>query len=318
MLVGILAAALGQALALAATPVKAPAIPSPAPAPAVAVAKPAPAGKATPPAPPAPAKPAPAAGAAAHPHPQAPWQALEPGLELVEIDGPALEGAEGRITVVRVDPARFELRLLASSAPGEGDRRSARAWAYRSGASAVINAAMYQEDYRTSVSLMRSGDHVNQRRLSKDKAVLVFDPIVSGVPPVKIVDRDCERLEDAAVRYGTLIQSIRMISCDGKNVWSPSERRFSAAAIGVDRSGRVLFIHARTPWPIHDLVDALLAAPLELAQAMYVEGGPEAQLFARGGGKELERIGTFEGADTNARAWPVPNVVAAVRKPPPK
>ena len=173
---------------------------------------------------------------------------------------------------------------------------------------------MYQEDYRTSVSLMRSRDHVNQRRISKDKAVLAFDPIVSGVPPVRIVDRECESLEEAATRYATLVQSIRMVSCDRRNVWAPSERRFSAAAIGVDRRGRVLFIHARTAWPVHELVKALLAAPLDLVQAMYVEGGPEAQLFARGGGREVERVGTFEGAGANGRAWPVPNVVAAVRK----
>lgn len=306
MLALALAAALGQALAVTATPAK----------PQAAIAAPAPgtpagAAKGAPPA--APAAPAPARPGAPG-QPRAPWQALEPGLEMVEIDGPAA-GDPGRITVVRIDPARFELRLLAASAPGEGDTRNARAWAYRAGASAVINAAMYQEDYRTSVSLMRSGDHVNQRRVSKDKAVLVFDPLVSGVPPVRIVDRECERLDDAAQRYATLIQSIRMVSCDGRNVWAPSERRYSAAAIGVDRAGRVLFIHARTPWPIHDLIEALLAAPLDLAQAMYVEGGPEAQLFARGGSREVERVGTFEGADTNARAWPVPNVVAAVRRP---
>jgi hypothetical protein len=294
--VGILAAALGQALALGAPAAKA----SPPPA----AAKPA--------APsPAPAQPAPPAG------PQAPWQVLEPGLEVVELEGPEAESGDRKITIVRVDPARFELRLLAASAPGQEGTATARAWAYRAGASAVINAAMYQEDHRTSVSLMRSGAHVNQRRLSKDKAVLAFEPIVSGVPPVRIVDRDCERLEDAAARYATLVQSIRMVSCDRRNVWAPSERRFSAAAIGTDRAGRVLFIHARTAWPVHDLVDALLAAPLDLAQAMYVEGGPEAQLFARGGGKELERIGTFESADTNAHAWPVPNVVAAIRKSPP-
>jgi hypothetical protein len=216
--------------------------------------------------------------------------------------------------VVRVDPARFELKLLAASAPGQGELRTARAWAYRTGASAVINAAMYQEDYRTSVSLMRTGEHVNQRRLSKDNAVLAFDPLVSGVPPIRIVDRECESLEDAAARYATLVQSIRMISCDRRNVWAPSERRYSAAAIGTDRAGRVLFIHARTPWPVYELVKALLAAPLDLQQAMYVEGGPEAQLFARGGGKEIERVGTFETADTNGRAWAVPNVIAAVRK----
>jgi hypothetical protein len=106
-----------------------------------------------------------------------------------------------------------------------------------------------------------------------------------------------------------------MVSCDRRNVWAPSERRFSAAAIGLDRRGRVLFIHARTAWPVHDLVAALLALPIDLAQAMYVEGGPEAQLFARGSGREVERVGTFEGAAAeNPRAWPVPNVIAAVRR----
>ncbi len=292
MLATVLAAALVQALA----PV----------APAAAHAAPPPAAKAPPAPVVAPATPPPAAQ-------QAPWQALEPGLDVADLQGPPADG-DRKITVVRIDPTRFELRLLSASAPGEGGPRTARAWAYRSGASATINAAMYQEDYRTSVSLMRSREHVNQRRVSKDKAVLAFDPLVSGVPPVRIVDRECESLDDAAVRYATLVQSIRMVSCDRRNVWAPSDRRFSAAAIGVDRRGRVLFVHARTPWPIHELVAALLALPIDLAQAMYVEGGPEAQVFARGGSREVERVGTFEGTGENLRAWPVPNVVAAIRR----
>jgi hypothetical protein len=245
---------------------------------------------------------------------QSPWQQLEPGLETALLDGPTGTGGDGKIAVVRIDPARFELRLLAASAPGEGAMRTAREWVYRAGASAAINASMYQEDYRTSVSLMRTREHVNQRRVSKDKAVLAFDPLVSGVAPVRIVDRECHDLAQASAAYGTLVQSIRMVSCDRRNVWAPSERRFSAAAIGVDRRGRVLFIHARTPWPVHELVKALLEAPLDLAQAMYVEGGPEAQVFARGGGREVERVGTFSGGAENVRAWPVPNVIAAVRK----
>lgn len=247
----------------------------------------------------------------------APWHALEPGLEHALFDGPPAEGGDGKIAVVRIDPARFELRLLNASAPGEGQLRTARAWAYRVGASAAINASMYQEDYRSSVSLMKTRDHVNQRRLSKDKAVLAFDPLVSGIPPVRIVDRECEDLGDAEKRYGSLIQSIRMVSCDRRNVWAPSERRFSTAAIGVDGRGRVLFIHARTPWTVNELVKALLALPIDLAQAMYVEGGPEAQLFARGGDREVERVGGFEGAHPaadNPKAWPVPNVIVAVKK----
>jgi hypothetical protein len=246
------------------------------------------------------------------------WQTLEPGLEYALLDGPA-GGAEGdgKIAAVRIDPARFELRLANASAPGQGAILTAREWAYRTGASAAINASMYQEDYRTAVSLMKSRDHVNQRRLSKDKAVLAFDALVSGVAPVRIVDRDCEDLTDAEHRYGTLVQSIRMISCERRNVWAPSERRFSTAAIGVDAKGRVLFFHARTRWPVHDLVKALLELPIDLARAMYVEGGPEAQLFARGAGREVERTGLFErapAAGDGGRAWPVPNVILAVRK----
>jgi hypothetical protein len=260
---------------------------------------------------------APAAHAPA-PAPAPAWEPLEPGLEYVLLDGPpGGEEGDGKIAAVRIDPARFELRLANASAPGQGVTLTAREWAYRTGASAAINASMYQEDYRTSVSLMRTREHVNQRRVSKDKAVLAFDPLVSGVPPVRIIDRECDDLDHASARYGTLVQSIRMISCDRRNVWGPSERRFSAAAIGVDAKGRVLFFHARTPWPVHDLVAALLALPIDLVRAMYVEGGPEAQLFARGAGREVERVGTFERAPRAGdpgRAWPVPNVIVAIRK----
>jgi hypothetical protein len=247
----------------------------------------------------------------------APWQPFEPGLDYGLFEGPPGPG-DRKIAVVRIDPARFELRLLNASAPGEGGLLSVRAWALKAGASAAINASMYQEDYRTSVSLMRTREHVNQRRLSKDKAILALDPLVSGVPPVRIVDRECEDLAEAEKRYGTLVQSIRMVSCDRRNVWAPQERRFSTAAIGVDAKGRVLFIHARTPWPVHDLVRTLLALPIDLVQAMYVEGGPEAQLFARGAGHEVERVGGFESpaalAADNFQGWPVPNVIAAVRR----
>lgn len=244
------------------------------------------------------------------------FQALEPGLELGQFDGPPGVAGDGKIVVVRVDPGRFELRLLNASAPGHGGLLTARAWAERAGASAAINASMYQEDFRTSVSLMRTREHVNQRRVSRDRTVLAFDPLDRGLPAVRMIDRDCEDLDGALRGYGAAVQSIRMVSCQRKNVWAPSSRRTSAAAVGVDGKGRVLFIHARSAWPVHELVNALLALPLDLRQAMYVEGGPEAQLFVRGGGRELERVGAFEAAPAadNRDAWPVPNVIAAVRR----
>lgn len=253
------------------------------------------------------------AGAPAH-APAAPWQALEPGLELGLFEGPAGGPGDGRIAVVRIDPRRYRLVLLNASAPGEGQLLTARAWAARHGAVAAINASMYQADYRTSVSLMRTRAHVNQARVSKDKAVLALEPADPALPPARMIDRECEDLAGASRGYGTLVQSIRLVSCERKNVWAPSPRRFSAAAIGIDGAGRVLFIHARSPWPVHELVNALLGLPIDLRRAMYVEGGPEAQLYVRGGGRELERVGVFEAAPAaeNRDGFPVPNVIAAV------
>jgi hypothetical protein len=243
------------------------------------------------------------------------WRTLEQGLEVGLFDGPPGAPGDGKIVVVRIDPGLFELRLLNASAPGQGSPRSAREWAAAASASAAINASMYQEDYRTSVSLMRTREHVNQRRVSRDRVALAFDPADRTLPRVRMVDRDCDDLAAATRSYGTVIQSIRMVSCQRKNVWEPSARRASVAAVGLDGRGRVLFLHARSAWPVHDLVEALLALPIDLRQAMYVEGGPEAQLYVKGGGVELERLGTFAAAPgAPGDAWPVPNVIAAVRR----
>lgn len=243
-----------------------------------------------------------------------PWRILEPGLELGEFEAPLPGGKRrARIHVLRADTGLWRLRLLNTSAPGEGELHSAREWCDRHGLTAAINASMFQKDYRTSVSLMRAGGHVNNSYLSKDNTVLAFDARGDSVPPVRIIDRTCEDLETVAENYGALVQSIRMVSCRGNNVWSPSRRRHSIAAVGMDRSGRFLMIHCRDPFSTHDLIDVLLQLPLDLAAAMYVEGGPEAQLFVRAGGLEREFVGSFETgiveSDLNRIGWPVPNVI---------
>ena len=182
---------------------------------------------------------------------------------------------------------------------------------------AAINAAMYQADLRTSVSLMRTRTHVNHQRVSRDRTVLAFDPTLRTAAPFRIIDRDCDDLDAAGKLYGSLVQSIRLVSCGRKNVWTPSDRRTSAAIVGMDGAGRLLLVHARTAWPTSALADALLALPIDLQRAMYVEGGAEAQLFVAAGGRELELIGAFDGLPgvaQNVDAWPVPNVLGVYRR----
>jgi uncharacterized protein YigE (DUF2233 family) len=250
-----------------------------------------------------------------------PWQRLEPGLELGVFRSPRPSTAgDSRVRALRIDPARFSFHLLNASAPGAAGTRTARQWCRERGMTAAINASMYQGDHRTSVSLMRTRGHVNNPRLTKDMTVLAFDPD-SGrpeLPPVRILDRQCDDYDALAARYGTLVQSIRMLSCTGRNVWQQQPRRWSTAAIGVAGGGRVLFLHARSPYSVHDLIEILRELPLGLARAMYVEGGPEAQLYVESGGRAFEFVGSYETGfnenDDNAAAWPVPNVVAIRRR----
>ncbi len=254
---------------------------------------------------------------AARQAPNAAFSELEPGLELGTFAGPAEAPGDGKIWIARVDLARFELKLVNASA-GDARPHTVKQWAVGAGASAGINAGMFREDGLTSVGLMKTRLHENNpRRVKSYKALLAFDPAHAGLPAVRILDAACGELDPFPPPYGTLLQSIRLVSCDRKNVWAPEDKRWSSAVVGTDGAGRVLFIHARSPWPVHDLVDALLALPIDLRRAMYLEGGKEAQLFVRGGGREVERLGAIEGTtrDDAAIPWEIPNALVAVRRP---
>jgi uncharacterized protein YigE (DUF2233 family) len=242
------------------------------------------------------------------------WQQLAQGLELGIFKAPlASEIGDSKVRVLRIDPQHYQLRLLSASASEKGRPLSARQWGRENGLVAAINASMYQEDYKSSVSLMRTKAHVNNPRLSKDMAILAFDRKDADVPLVKIIDRQCENFEIWQKKYRTLIQSIRMISCTGENVWSPQPQKWSTAAIGVDNRGRLLFIHVGSPYSTHDVIDILKKLPLNITRAMYTEGGPQAQLYINIGDHEYEFVGNYEidlqGNMKKLISRPVPNVV---------
>ena len=251
--------------------------------------------------------------------PAATWTSLEPGLDLGELEAPRKAAVgDSVIRLLRIDPARFEFRLLNASAPGQGGSLTAREWVRHNGLVAAINAGMYQADHSTGVSLQRSRDHTNNPRLSKDKAVLAFDPLDDGLPPVQIIDRECQDFDALKGRYAALVQNIRMISCTGKNVWSQQPARWSTAALATDARGRILFIHVRSPYSVHDLIDNLMTLPLDLKSAMYLEGGTEAQLYIKSGERQFEFLGshgTLSRDDGDApRARPIPNVIGIARR----
>lgn len=219
--------------------------------------------------------------------------------------------------VLRIDPEYFSLTLVNASA-GDKKTRTARQWAVQEGLVAAINTSMFQKDYLTSTHRMVSRHHKNNPRKPRENAILVFDPKDDSVPPVQIIDRECQDFDTVGAKYYAHVESIRMFSCKGKNVWAKQPEKWSHAAVGIDHDGRVLLIHARSPFRTHDFVEILRKLPIGLSRLQYAEGGPMAQLYVNAGGKEIELFGSFETGffedDGNLVSWPVPNVLGVVRK----
>jgi len=250
------------------------------------------------------------------------WTPLADGLDHADLAAPRKsEIGDSRVTVVRIDPARHRFRLLSSKLLKLDTNPTAREWVERQGVLGAINASMYQDDHRTSVAYMKGLDGVNHKTWTRDNAVFAADPDDDALPPVQIVDRTCPKPDDYPQRYRILVQNIRMLDCAGKNTWAQQPRRWSTAAVGTDGDGRVLFIHCRSPYSTHDLIEILRDLPLGLTRLMYVEGGPEASLYVAVPGKEpIARVGSYETGfrelDDNRDFWPIPNVIAFLpRKP---
>jgi uncharacterized protein YigE (DUF2233 family) len=255
---------------------------------------------------------------AAAPAPASPWRALEPGLEEGAFALPASEFGDRTLHVLRVDPARLDLVLL--SAGREQPMRSAKAWVTsHDGVAAAINAGMFEKDYKTATGMMVTPGYVNNPTLKPTyRAILLWDPKEGGLPPVQIVDGQGEAYRKLKEKYGSQVQGLRMTDEAGHNTWGASTRRWSTACVGVDTSGHVLFMVARSPYAVKDLALAMEAMPLHLTTTLYVEGGPEATVYARGPGGEREWFGSYETGfvsdDSNDHEWELPNVLAVKRR----
>lgn len=247
------------------------------------------------------------------------WLKIDKGLYFTEIatTKESLFG-KAKYSVLKIDPRFYEFTLLSATQHGKKSR-TARQWAEEFSCIAAINAGMYQQDGLTNVGFMKNYKHFNNPHLRKDyKSMFAFNPLNKSLPAVQILDRQCQGFNKFKNKYQTLIQNIRMISCKQKNVWQQQNKQWSIAAVAIDKSGNVLFIHSRKPYSVHDFNRFLLQSSLNIYNAMYVEGGPEASLFISDKKTLIEKMGSYETGFTehnkNAVFWPIPNVIAIRKK----
>ena len=231
------------------------------------------------------------------------WKTLQPGVEYTTTSG---------IHVVRIDPSKATLDVgLASE---KGALRTAAQWSRDAHLSVVINLGMFQNDRRSNVGYLRHGTHLNNPHFNDYRSVL------AAGPGMQWIDFDPAKKTADLSKYNIVVQNLRLIAGNRRNVWAQTNRQWSEAAVGADSHGRVLFLFCRAPHTMYDFNELLLRLPLDITQAMHVEGGPEASLSIHAGGVDLDLAGSYETGfmenNTNAQQWPIPNVLGVVAQRP--
>ncbi|BDV01772.1 hypothetical protein TDMWS_18570 [Thermodesulfomicrobium sp. WS] len=252
--------------------------------------------------------------------PESAWIPVAPGMELRLFSIPR-DTSEGTVAVLRLDPSRVELEL--GTALASGRSRTVEDWAAAHNFTAVINAGMYRMDERfLSTGFLRDKSvEVNTFFHPNYGALFLFQPKRPDLPPVRFVDRTADphwraHMDD----YFGVMQNYRLFGPDRQNAWPATGKPHSQAALAVDAAGRVLLLHCRPRITTGQFAQILLELPLELAGAMYLEGGADAALFVQTPSGPRRFVGEYASdlaAASNEHFWPVPNVLGARPKPAP-
>jgi uncharacterized protein YigE (DUF2233 family) len=243
------------------------------------------------------------------------WRTLQPGVEYAVARGPREDEA---IHVVRIDPDKAKL-VAVMAAEEDRKARTAGTWCRERKLAVAINLGMYRDDHLTNVGHAHTSRHANNAKWSKKyNTVLAFEPLKKEIAAARLLDLDAADTKVQLADYGAAVQNLRLIRAPGRNVWGKQERRWSEAAVAIDKDGRILFLFSRHPYSMAEFNNKVLALPLAITNAMHVEGGPEASLSIHAGGVDLDSNGSYETGfnenDDEKRQWPIPNVLGVPRE----
>jgi len=243
-----------------------------------------------------------------------PWTELSQGLEIgrFDVDGTA-DPESGAITVLRVHPALWDLRIFSNPGDDPDGNRSVRECLEEEELVVAVNAGMYATDYVTHLGYLGCGEDRNNPRVNAYRSVAAFRPRTSDAAPFRIFDLDEIDFSEIRGRYECLVQNLRLIKRSRENRWPQQGRKWSEVALGEDVRGRVLFIHSSNAYSMHDLNEILFELPIDVVAAQHLEGGPEAQLVYRDGERGVVLIGAFDPVvfqpGEGVSGLPVPNVL---------
>jgi uncharacterized protein YigE (DUF2233 family) len=238
------------------------------------------------------------------------WRALAPGVEFATLSGePDCRSGSVTIAVLRLDPARVRLRVRHYTGEAEKRPLDIVAWQRRSGALAVFNAGQYYEDYSYMGLLAGGGRWISRRPHPTYGAALVVGPRGGG-PRARVLDLTREPLAADSLGWDEVAQSLMLFDRRGTVRVRRSDKVANRTAVGEDRHGRLVVLTSEGGYTLRDFAELLRRPSLDLALAMAMDGGREAEMLVSAGDFRYASFGEWKpGAAPPAPPVTLPAVV---------
>jgi hypothetical protein len=250
------------------------------------------------------------------------WNQLSKGLDYTEIYGPRISKfSDSKVNILKINPEYFDFALVAST-QYDSSQKTIKQWCDTMNLTAAINAGMYSlKDHISGTGYMQTFDHVNNPVFKESfNALAVFNPKSKNVPAFQIVDMVNQDWKTIKNDYYSCFQSIRMIDNTGQGIfWKKKPLLYcSMSVLATDKSGNVLFIFSRSPYNVNEIIKFMQKSSLNVQTAMYLEGGPEASLYAKCDTIEIVKFGSYVSYscpnDDNMELRRMPNILGVKKK----
>jgi hypothetical protein len=241
------------------------------------------------------------------------WKGLRPGLEFATLSGdPYCRRGSSQIAVLRIDPARAPVRVRHFGLQPGGKPMDAVEWRKLTGADAVFNAGQFLPDWTYMGVLVCGGQVVSSRVHPTFKAALVAGPL-EGAERAHVVDLEHEPLDLDRLRWREVAQSFMLFDRAGKIRVRSSDHIANRTVVGEDKSGRLVVFISEGAYTLEDFAHLVQKFPLQVVQAMCMDGGSEAQLSVNAGSFRYNCIGGVTGdpepGDDPSERVPLPAVI---------
>ncbi len=235
------------------------------------------------------------------------WQSVAPGFEVAELAVMAQGDEVDRIALARIDPARF--RFVVRSAPA--GNRDLGDWMRALEAVLVVNGSYFSRDGTPDTPIVSAGARLGPRHYIANHGAFVASARSTGVRDFASLDWHIalRGAEDAMISYPLLVgrDGTSRVKADPR--WL-ANRSF----VGEDHQGRIVVgTTADAFFSLERLGNFLRDAPLDLAVALNLDGGPIACQGIAFNGFRRDQCGWWELATQDGRSKLLTPVFGTVR-----